>query len=66
MTSRVANGLALAGMLAGFALVLAWLAPSRLVLEKKETEITALFTALGAALVVLAAALSVGWFNRVM
>lgn len=39
---------------------------SRLVMEKKETEITALFTALGAALVVLAAMLSVGWFNRVM
>jgi Ca-activated chloride channel family protein len=39
---------------------------SRLVLEKKETEITALFTALGAALAVLAAALSVWWFNRVM
>jgi Ca-activated chloride channel family protein len=39
---------------------------SRLVLEKKETEITALFSALGAALAVLAALLSVWWFNRIL
>ncbi len=38
---------------------------SRLVVEKKETEITALFAALGAALVVIAAGLSVWWFGRV-
>jgi Ca-activated chloride channel family protein len=39
---------------------------SRLVLEKKETEVTALFAALGAMLAVLAAGLSVWWFNRIM
>jgi Ca-activated chloride channel homolog len=39
---------------------------TRLVLEKKETEISALFAALGAALALLAAGLSVWWFNRVM
>ena len=38
---------------------------SRMVVEKKETEITALFAAAGAALVLLAAALSVWWFGRV-
>jgi Ca-activated chloride channel homolog len=38
---------------------------SRLVFEKKETEITAFFAAAGAVLVVLAAALSLIWFNRV-
>jgi len=38
---------------------------SRMVIEKKETEITALFAAAGAALVLLAAALSVWWFGRV-
>ena len=38
---------------------------SRLVVEKKETEISALFAALGALLVVLAAGLSVWWFGRV-
>ena len=38
---------------------------TRLVVEKKETEISALFAALGALLVVLAAGLSVAWFGRV-
>jgi Ca-activated chloride channel homolog len=38
---------------------------SRLVFEKKETEITAFFAAAGAVLVVLAAGLSLVWFNRV-
>ena len=38
---------------------------SRLVVEKKETEITALFALAGALLTVLAAALSVWWFGRV-
>lgn len=38
---------------------------SRMVVERKETEITALFAALGALLAVLAAALSVWWFGRV-
>ena len=38
---------------------------SRLVVEKKETEISALFAAFGALLVTLAAALSVWWFGRV-
>jgi Ca-activated chloride channel family protein len=39
---------------------------SKLVVEKKETEITALFTALGAVLAILAAMLSVSWFGRVV
>jgi Ca-activated chloride channel homolog len=38
---------------------------TKLVVEKKETEISALFAALGALLVVLAASLSVWWFGRV-
>lgn len=38
---------------------------SRMVVEKKETEITALFAAFGALLVVAAAGLSVWWFGRV-
>ena len=38
---------------------------TRLVAEKKETEISALFAALGALLVVLASGLSVWWFGRV-
>jgi Ca-activated chloride channel family protein len=38
---------------------------TRMAVEKKETEITALFAMLGAALVVLAGALSVAWFGRV-
>jgi len=39
---------------------------SRLVVETKETEVSALFAAAGALLVVLAAALSVWWFGRVL
>jgi Ca-activated chloride channel family protein len=39
---------------------------SRLVLEKKETEITALLSAAAAVLVLLAAALSLLWFNRIV
>ena len=39
---------------------------SRLVVETKETEVSALFAAAGALLVVLAAGLSVWWFGRVM
>jgi Ca-activated chloride channel family protein len=39
---------------------------SRLTLEKKETEISALFALAGAALALLAGALSVWWFGRVL
>lgn len=39
---------------------------SRMVVERKETEITALLAALAALLTVLAAGLSVLWFGRVM
>ena len=39
---------------------------SRLVLEKKETEISALLAGLGALLAVMAAALSVLWFHRIL
>jgi len=39
---------------------------SKLVVEKKETEITALFAAVGALLAVIAASLSVWWFGRVV
>ena len=38
---------------------------SRMVVERKETEVTALFAAFGALLAVLAAGLSVWWFGRV-
>jgi Ca-activated chloride channel family protein len=38
---------------------------SRLVVEKKETEISAIVAAVGALFVVLGAALSVAWFGRV-
>jgi Ca-activated chloride channel homolog len=38
---------------------------SRLVVEKKETEISGLFAAVGALLVACAAGLSVWWFGRV-
>jgi Ca-activated chloride channel family protein len=38
---------------------------TRLIVEKKETEISALFAAFGALLVVIGAALSVWWFGRV-
>ena len=39
---------------------------SRFVLEKKETEITALFAAAGALLALVAAGLSMLWFNRIL
>ncbi|MGH1361701.1 MAG: VWA domain-containing protein [Burkholderiaceae bacterium] len=39
---------------------------SKLVFEKRETEITAFFAALGAILTVLAALLSMLWFHRVL
>jgi Ca-activated chloride channel family protein len=39
---------------------------SRMVMEKKETEVSGLFAALGALLTLLAAGLSIVWFNRVM
>ncbi len=39
---------------------------SRLVVEKKETEISGLFAAAAALLVAMAAGLSVAWFGRVM
>ena len=38
----------------------------RLVLEKKETEVTALFSAIAAALALVSAALSLLWFNRLL
>jgi Ca-activated chloride channel family protein len=38
---------------------------SKLVVEKKETEITAFFAAAGALLALLSAGLSVWWFGRV-
>jgi Ca-activated chloride channel family protein len=38
---------------------------SKLVVERRETEVTALFAALGAVLAVLAAGLSLWWFGRV-
>jgi Ca-activated chloride channel family protein len=39
---------------------------SRLVMEKKSTEITALFAAVAAVLAVLSAMLSMLWFNRIL
>jgi Ca-activated chloride channel family protein len=39
---------------------------SRLMVEKKETEVSSLFAALGALMVLVAATLSVWWFGRVM
>lgn len=39
---------------------------SRVILEKKETEISALLALAGAALAALAAALSLLWFNRIL
>ncbi len=38
---------------------------TRLIVEKKETEMSGLLAIIGAALVVLAAGLSVWWFGRV-
>ena len=38
---------------------------SRLSAQKKETEVTALFAALGALLALVAATLSLWWFGRV-
>jgi len=39
---------------------------TRMVMERRETEISGLFAALGAVLTLLAAGLSIVWFNRVM
>jgi len=39
---------------------------SKLVMERKQTEVTALFTAIAASLTLLAAALSLMWFNRIL
>jgi len=39
---------------------------SKLVLERKQTEVTALLTAIAASLTLLAASLSLMWFNRIL
>src|SRR4029077_11171202 len=39
---------------------------TRLVMEKKQTEVTALFSAIAAALALVSAALSMLWFNRIL
>jgi Ca-activated chloride channel homolog len=39
---------------------------SKFVLEKKETEITALFAAAAAFTLLISAALSLLWFNRIL
>jgi Ca-activated chloride channel family protein len=39
---------------------------SKLVVERKETEITALLAAVAALLVLLGAGLSIAWFGRVV
>ena len=39
---------------------------AKLVMERKRTEVTALFTAVAASLTLLAAALSLMWFNRIL
>jgi Ca-activated chloride channel family protein len=39
---------------------------SKLVLEKRQTEITALFVVAAAALSLLSAALSLAWFSRIL
>ena len=39
---------------------------SKLVMEKKETELTAIFTGIAAMLSLVAAALSLLWFNRLL
>jgi Ca-activated chloride channel family protein len=38
---------------------------TRLIVEKKETEISALLAVIGAALTILGAGLSVWWFGRI-
>lgn len=38
---------------------------TRLVVETKETEVSSLFAALGALLVIVAAGLSTAWFGRI-
>ena len=38
---------------------------TRLIVEKKETEISALLALIGAALTILAGGLSVWWFGRI-
>ena len=39
---------------------------TRLVMERRETEVTALFSAVAAALAMTSAALSLLWFNRLL
>ncbi|HVE53248.1 MAG TPA: ABC transporter ATP-binding protein, partial [Ramlibacter sp.] len=39
---------------------------SKLTVEKKETEISALFAMVAAALAILSAGLSLVWFNRIL
>jgi Ca-activated chloride channel family protein len=39
---------------------------ARLVFEKTQTEVTALFSAVGAALSLLSVLLSLLWFNRIL
>ena len=39
---------------------------ARFVLEKKETEVTALFSAAGALIALVSALLSLTWFNRIL
>ena len=39
---------------------------TRLVMEKQETEVTALFSLAAAGLALLSAALSLLWFNRIL
>jgi len=39
---------------------------TRLVMEKRQTEVTAMFSAIATALAVMAAALSLLWFNRIL
>ena len=39
---------------------------SKLVMERKQTEITSFFTAVAASFTLLAASLSLLWFNRIL
>jgi Ca-activated chloride channel family protein len=39
---------------------------SKLVMERKQTEITALFTGIAASLTLMAAVFSLLWFNRIL